>query len=311
MKTLLGIVSYGNLDFLKLAVGEALATATAPLDLAVVVAKPGDTAMVQWLRREPRIQVIVNSYNQGFCGSLNDLCDLAFVGGAGDGLIVMGNDVVPYPGAIDALIEAAATTDRELISASQLDVRELVGRYPEAARYFSGPSLDFTDFSARPWDLHLAAVRALQPELGPRPEADVQNLCLITRRGFQRLGYFDVNYFANGYFSDNDYCRCAALAGVAGGVLAHAVYYHAWSRTLHQGEAREHDRFFRQNEAYYRVKWGGPVGGEKYTIPFNGRRLKVADGLVWVPSLKIETRAQEAAAVAFWSGGGVLGGRGD
>jgi GT2 family glycosyltransferase len=104
MKTLLGIVSYGNLPFLKIAVRSVLETATKPIDVGVVVAKPRDFDMIDWLKDQP-VKHIVNHYNKGFCGSLNDLLDAAFVNGHYDSIIVMGNDVVPYPGAIDAMIE--------------------------------------------------------------------------------------------------------------------------------------------------------------------------------------------------------------
>src|ERR1700687_2047932 len=143
-KTLLGIVSYGNLNFLKLSLCEVLATANKPLDVAVVVAKPGDIEMVEWLKNYP-VQIIVNTFNKGLAGSLNDLDDRAFVESDYDNLIIMGNDVIPYPNAIDAMIDGADNTAFELIYASQFDVKALVSRYPEARRYFVGAELRFTD----------------------------------------------------------------------------------------------------------------------------------------------------------------------
>ena len=41
---------------------------------------------------------------------------------------------------------------------------------------------------------------------------------------WEKLGYFDANFWPNGYFSDNDYARRANLIGVRACGLAHAAY---------------------------------------------------------------------------------------
>ena len=298
MKTLIGIVSYGNLDFLKLALRGIRETVTKQADVVVVVAKPGDNAMVEYLNGLGGIHVIVNAYNKGFCGSLNDIYDHAFVNGDYHAVIITGNDVIPYPKAIDRMIECAETTPHESVSACQYDVKSLCRDYPEARQFFKGSNYDFTNFDARPWEYHPAPD---SNEIRAASKADVQNLTLFKRSVFEKLGYFDANYFSGGYFSDNDYCRCSDLAGVDGCTLTGAAFFHFWSRTIHQGNKPNHDRFFRQNEAYYETKWGGLVGREKCRVPFDGGEVPLPDGLIATPALKISSRANEAAAIAFWS----------
>jgi GT2 family glycosyltransferase len=298
-KTLLGIVSYGNLNFLNLSLCEALASAKKPLDIAVVVAKPGDIEMVEWLKNYP-VQIIVNTFNKGFAGSLNDLGDRAFVESDYDNLIIMGNDVIPYPNAIDAMIECADTADFEWIYASQFDVKALVSRYPEARHYFAGDGLHFTDFKARPWDLHSPSVPGLKQQVYRIPKGDIRDLCLFKRSVFDKIGYADPNFWPNGYWEDNDYCRRAVLAEIKGCLLTHAAYFHFWSRTIHEGEKRAHDIFFRQNQSYYETKWGGLLGNERYTVPFDGDDATPADGLIVTPSLKIGSRTNESLVAAFW-----------
>jgi GT2 family glycosyltransferase len=298
-KTLLGIVSYGNLSFLKLSLYEALASAKKPLDIAVVVAKPGDTEMVEWLENYP-VQIIVNTWNKGFAGSLNDLHDRAFVESDYDNLIIMGNDVIPYPKAIDAMIECADATDYEWICSSQFNVKALVARYPEAKRYFVGDGLHFTNFKSRPWELHSPSVPGLKHEVRGISKAGVRDLCLFKRSVFDKIGYADPNFWPNGYWEDNDYCRRAVLTDIEGCILPHSAYFHFWSRTIHQGEKRNHDKFFRQNQSYYETKWGGLESKERYTVPFNGDNFMLTDGLMVTQSIKISNRINETQVVIFW-----------
>lgn len=302
MKTLVGITAYGGLPFLKLTLDANKATITKPnTHVAVVVAKPNDVDMLAYLRERGDVIIIENSWNKGFSGSMNDLYDFAFVNGDFDALIIQGNDVIPYPKAIDALIECAETTDQEWVCSMQYDSKTLVREYPEVKKWFAGPNLVFSDFSARPFDVLLNRVAEIKPEIGENSKCDVRNLCLFKRSVFDSIGYADANFWPNAYFEDCDYCRRGDLAILKGCAVKHSVYFHWWSRTIHQGAKRDNDRFFRQNESYYETKWGGLVGREKYAVPFNGGEVPLADGLIATPALKISSRANESAAIAFWS----------
>lgn len=300
MKTLIGIVSYGNIDFLKLALRGIRETVTKPVDIAVVVARPGDVPMVEYLHGLGGIHVIINLFNKGFCGSLNDIYDHAFVNGDYDAVIIMGNDVIPYPYAIDRMIECGETTKHEWIAASQYDVKSLCRDYPEAMQFFEGENYKFKDFDSRPWDLHLASAIKAENRIMESARADVQNLTLFKRAVFEMLGYFDVNYYSGGYFSDNDYCRCADLLNVPGCTLSGAGFFHFWSRTIHEGNKANTDQLFRRNQTYYGTKWGGPVGHEKFTIPFNGIPRMLAPDVPVPNTLKIATREHEVAQINCW-----------
>ncbi len=300
MKTLIGIVSYGNIDFLKLALRGIRETVTKPVDIAVVVAKPGDVPMVEYLHGLGGIHVIINLFNKGFCGSLNDIYDHAFVNGDYDAVIIMGNDVIPYPYAIDRMIECGETTKHEWIAASQYDAKSLIRDYPEANRFFVGPNQEYRDFDSRPWDLHKEAAIAVVPEIREAAKADVQNLCLFKRSVFEKIGFFDVNYAFNSYWGDNCYCRVSDLAGVDGCTLSGAAFFHFVSRTIHQGSKRDNDRNFLLNKSYYVAKWGGVVGHEKYLLPFNGIPRMLAPDVPVPHTLKIATREHEVAQINYW-----------
>lgn len=297
MKHLIGIVSFGNLPFLELALRGIQETLTRSADVLVVIARPNDTEMQRFLDARG-FRYIQNTENKGFAGSINDIFEYGWVNGDYDTVSIMGNDVIPYPGAIDAMIECAETTDWEWICASQFDSKSLIERYPPARRYFKGPNLEFKDFSARPWAMH-KDFRA--PEIEPGSLKDVRNLAMFKRSVFEKIGYADVNFYPNAYGEDNDACRRANLAGVKACGLAHAAYFHFWSRTIHQGEQRAHGTFFERNMGHYVHKWGGTVGGERYDKPFNGVGFQLSPEIWLNPEMNIATRDQEEAIIKYWS----------
>jgi GT2 family glycosyltransferase len=297
MKTLIGIVSYGNLPFLQLAIRGIKETLTKDADILVVIADPKDFNMEHWLSAG-MINYIKDTENIGFAGSINDIFEYAWVKGDYDNVIIMGNDVIPYPGALDAMINCAETTDWEWICASQFDSKSLVARYPEAAQYFKGETLEFTDFDARPWELH-KEIHA--PNIEPDALKDVRNLALFKRSVFDKTGYTDVNFWPNGYFEDNDAARRANLCGVKACGLSEAAYFHFWSRTIHQGSERNHGKFFARNSGHYVHKWGGPVGGERYSQPYDGRGFLLSPDIFLDPAMRIADRNDERTIIRYWS----------
>jgi GT2 family glycosyltransferase len=298
-KTLIGIVTYGNVEFTKLTVAAIRETTKSPFDLYIVLGKPDDGMTAAWLQNE-RIPTVRHAFNNGFPASINDIYDKAFVYGDYDNLIICGNDVIPYPQGIDALIRRASGSDWEWICSSQFDAQSLVDRYPEARQYFEGPELKFTDFTARPWEMHKDI---LPVGVDPNSIKDVRNLTLFKRSVFEKIGYADVNFWPGGYFEDNDYCRRALLAGVKACGLHHSAYFHFWSRTINQGphatDDRRHVRFQR-NEQFYKTKWGGPFGEETYATPFGGIPAE-PECLTQGREIKIGDRELESQIIGFWS----------
>ncbi len=312
MKTLVGITSYGpgNLPFTKLAVRAIRETVKNwQTHIGVIVGMPGDRDTLDWCREQrehdARFHYLDHKTNRGFAASINDFYDKAFAPPRGDfdNLILMGSDVIPYPGAVDALIECAATTDYEWICSSQYDAKSLCRDYPEARQFFEGYKMLYSDFAARPWDLHLPSVLAVKPSVVGNSMSDVRNLCLFKRGLFDKLGYSDVNFFPNGYFEDNDYCRRAVLSGVKGCALPHSAYFHFWSRTMHQESSRRamHDTYFERNSRFYELKWGGPVHGERFTFPFDGKPLEITPGVLLPASLRIGSRLHEDTIIEQWA----------
>lgn len=278
MKTVVGIVTFGNLDFTRLAIESIEKTAVEnDIDFIVVVGKPGDTATTNYLL-EKGIPHIVHGINWGFPKSINDIYDYAWKDNDYDYLILAGNDIVVLPKTIDAIINIAKTSEYEVISALSFDVRSLTQLYPETKKYFTGSNMVFTDFSATPWE---ALKNHHSDDLYSLGLCDIQNLCLYKKSAFDKVGYTDVAFFP-AYFVDNDYANRLAMSKVKGCTL-NSKFLHFWSRTIHQGSGGSTSHHFENNKRYYREKWGGEVGKETRT-----------------PPLKIGDRENEEVIISSW-----------
>lgn len=85
----------------------------------------------------------------------------------------------------------------------------------------------------------------------------------------QKVGWFDEN-FVPAYFEDNDYDYRCRLMGVHIETVGHVVE-HVVSATLKRSVHYQYEnaRSYPANRKYYGDKWGGFVGSETYTTPFD------------------------------------------
>lgn len=280
MGVLVGMVTFGNLAFTKLAI-ESIRDTTkkSEPDFFVVVGKPGDTQTAYYLQ-ENKISHVIHHENWGFPKSVNDIYDYAWKENNYDNLILAGNDIVAYPGAVDKMISLAKNSDFSVISATQYDVKSLVKEYPQAKNYFvNSEKLVFFDFTSKPWEL---AEFEDTNEVADMQMYDIQNLCLYKKVVFDTVGYTDVNYYP-AYFVDNDYAQRIVMAKLRTCTMRGARFFHFWSRTIHQGSGGSTNRNFEGNRAYYKHKWGGTVGEETNT-----------------PPIKIDSREEEERIITYW-----------
>lgn len=309
-KTLVGICAYGGLRFLEM--GLNALREESGFDVLVIVAKPGDVEMVKAIQRSTAgdsFYFATHESNLGFAAAVNDLYDVAFTPDIThlrifphafsdyDNLIIMGNDVVPMPGTIRAMIDCADSTDYEMVCGSEFNARFLYDHYPEARRFFQGDNLIFQDWGARPWLLHKDAQTGVEPDT----RKDIRNLTLFKRSSFEKVGYDDVNFWPNGYFADNDYGRRCDLLGVSACGLKEAAFFHFQSRTIHQSVQRDHGGYFQRNRIYYTHKWHGTPGEEKLDMPFEGQVYRLGDGMELPVGRTIHTREHEQACINYWS----------
>ena len=270
MKTLIGIVTFGNAQFTKLTIESIRATTKADIQFAVIIGKPGDTetqgVLANQIEQYGDVSVKTHEKNMGFPFSVNDLYDFAWKDNDYDYLILAGNDIVPYEGAIDTLIRIADTTDYEVISALQYDVKSLVNEYPQTKKYFYSQNYIFTDFNAKPWEAYKPIIDPAQAEIASMQLYDIQNLCLYKKSVMSTVGYTDVNFYP-AYYIDNDYARRIVNAGIRCCSVVNARFFHFWSRTIKQGSGGSTGTNFDNNRSYYMSKWGGDFAQETIDAP--------------------------------------------
>lgn len=299
MSTLIGMVTFGNLPFTKLAVRSIRETVTEPYEIFIVIGHPNDTKTRDWAIEE-NISYTAHNYNLGFPLSVNDIYDYAWKENDFDNLVMMGNDVIAYPYAIDSLIKAADTTDNEWVCSRQFDVRALCEAHPDARQYFGNVNKEFTRFDTRPWDIAKPYKEEVEIEQTVGL-SDVHNLALFKKSVFEKIGYIDVNFYP-AYYEDNDYVRRAIKAdNIKSCTVMNSVYFHFWSRTIFQGpEGASNNRFFTMNRNYYIIKWGGDFGQEAFEVPFNGKPYKLNRDITLEPDINIQSREDEVAIARSW-----------
>ena len=289
--TCIGMVTYGNIQFTKLVVERLKETVKSPYKLVIVVGKPDDKETIQYVT-DNEIASIVHPINKGFPVSLNDIYDWAWKYNNYDNLIIIGNDVLPYPYAVDSLIEVANSSNYEWVCSREYSVKNLISEFPETQIYFQGPNCIFTEFSMKPWDV----MTNYSPEisLSDAGLSDVHNLCLFKKSVFEKIGYIDVNFYP-AYFEDNDYCIRAIKAGIVSCTVLNSKYFHFWSRTIHQGNGGSTDNQFSRNSCFYNTKWG-----KNYELPFNGKEYELFYSCFLRPEINIQSREQETMIINYW-----------
>jgi GT2 family glycosyltransferase len=90
----------------------------------------------------------------------------------------------------------------------------------------------------------------------------------------RRVGYYDEEFYP-AYYEDTDYERRCRIAGVERMELKPSAQHVGWatSRAMND-ELSQHFAWQRNNYEYYMRKWGGPLGSERFLLPFDGKALQ-------------------------------------
>lgn len=260
----IGVVTFNGLKYVQNTIAAIKKTCNVPYKLHVVDGGSTDGTR-EWLACQSNIETIYHKKNLGFAAGINDLADAIFSKDTEALFLLSGSDVMPYPHAIDLMVNAAETTDADWIFSHELRVWDILAMYPDMTKKFGNTYI----LKGDTFEDYLRFKPALTSITYPMfPIADCRNFVLMKSSLFWKCGYADEGYWPNGYFEDNDYCELARLYGVKTIMTDGAWYFHFWSRTAFEGGGMErHLKHLNLNRMYYTRKWGGNVGSERLINP--------------------------------------------
>jgi GT2 family glycosyltransferase len=237
------IVVFNRLDKLKLLI-ESIKT---DLNIRILLFDNGSSQetvdYIKEISKDPRVFITFEAYNKGFAYALNRGCDFAFTQLKADGVFFIDSDVVLGKGCLENLISFQKKS--------------------KAAGVFSQDQktegFSFGEFS--------------DPKFKPSYNKEMMlttECCYFPAETLLGVDYFDEMFYPV-YMEDMDYFYRIKLRG---GKLLHcktANHFHFRTKFLEDNDefARyKRDRFYLLDE-YYRYKWGGPPGQERFKKPFN------------------------------------------
>lgn len=120
-------------------------------------------------------------------------------------------------------------------------------------------------------------------EVTGRHEPSQLDCSALSLRAFERIGYFDRNFWPIN-FEDTDWKRRATLAGFTHKTLpdTHFIHRQFNKQIATDEEKAERWQGFVRTRDYYVRKWGGDQGAETFLRPFNDLLfdLKIARGAI-------------------------------
>jgi len=198
------------------------------------------------LKRRENTTLIRNDQNVGCASAWNQGMAMALKEKSVDKVAVLNNDIILNRECIDRLIKKQEELRYPVITATDM------------AKECAAPE-DVIKMPILSWQFVVD-----EPEF---------SCFLISREGYGLIGEFDERFYP-AYFEDNDYHYRAKLLKKRLVKTSTALYYHYGSRTIKGNVAIKEtvNAYYEQNREYYKEKWGGEPGEEKYKIPFDERR---------------------------------------
>jgi len=150
--------------------------------------------------------------------------------------------------------------------------------------YFRPSCFDqFIDFLCENHDYEMATVNGL--EIGGSPHAGQtivqQFACFaVGKLAIKKIGYLDQN-FSPAYYEDIDYMRRMSLSGLRWTIDDRILVEHNRSLTSRSSQYIQSriENIMKKNGSYYEKKWGGPIGSEKFSFPFNDPNVSISIAL--------------------------------
>lgn len=270
---------------------------------------------VEWLKTQS-VTLIENKQNLGVPYCSNTMYDYTWATDKSNLLVVLSNDMLCFPDAIDNLIRGVESSDALVVSGDVVVSPIYLAKYPEDRRFFAGGNNITTDVSRMDrWspgkyyslieDTKEEFISTLYTKLGPLlPKFDIKvagdgwyipGHRLYRYEYFDKLGYWDANFYPL-YAVDYDYAIRARLLNQKCFMTASSLVYEFWSRVLYEGSVSIRDI---RRDDYLKDKWGTHLVGTKgWDLPFNGNFPDKYMGYD-TSKIKIDSREGELERVEY------------
>jgi len=311
VKTVISFITFNCLKYTKL----CLKSLKCSFPHEILVIDNGSTdGTVEWLKTQ-NVTLIENGKNLGVSYCFNTMYDYAWKDNPDNYLLVVSNDNVLLPSALDNLIKSADIAESSVLSGDAISSPIYLARYAEDRKFFSGGvkinlkmdeyhTVFITDWShGTMYNLieetadefvdimckNLTDVLAMYPTISYNWGFFVPGHRLYKKAYFDALGYWDANFYPV-YSTDFDYATRARLLNQPCDLVFSSLSFEFWSRCLYEGVAPVKDI---RRDDYYRDKWGITAHDvEDWTVPFNGN-VPVKYAGYDTSKLKIDSREGE------------------
>ena len=206
----------------------SLRAAGVPAEAILVIDNASTDTTAQWLAQTQDARAVHNAVNLGCGGAWTQGCYLA----EGDWVVLLNNDVLAGPNAIDALLDAADRHELDVVSPSLLEGPDDYG----FAAFAPGYSATMKDELRRGW---------------------FHGVCFAIRRNvFHRIGYPDTDRLMWGH-EDKEYLVRCLRAGIPVGTVGGSVFHHFGSITQSAMKREQQiDKLGDHRHAYRRMGMG-------------------------------------------------------
>ena len=281
MKVIIGLITFNCLKYTKLCL--KYLKCSYPHEILVIDNGSID-GTVEWLRTQ-NVTLIEHGQNLGVPYASNTMFDYTWKDDPDNVLIVISNDNILLPNAIDNLVASAQTSEANVVSGDTINSPVYLARYKDHRKYFRGGDMisllstnwspgDYYNLVEKTQDEFVAAMYdELVPALQPYPTLAtnwgffVPGHRLYKKAYFDAIGYWDANFYPL-YSCDFDWTRRAKLTNQPCDVEFSSLSFEFWSRCIYEGSVPIVDV---RRDDYYRDKWGPHASGEDgWDVPFNG-----------------------------------------
>ncbi len=324
-KIIISLITFNCLKYTKLCLKNI--KCSFPHEILVVDNGSVD-GTIEWLKTQ-NVTLIENGQNMGYPYAHNTIYDYAWSFGDDTLLVLLSNDMLPLPNAIDDLIKASLEHKKSIISGETIPSPVYCATYSEDRKFFAGGedittgAEGYTSWSSgRHYNLIEKTADEFATTMISRLTATLPKNGIINTESFfppghrvyrksyfDAIGYLDVNYFPV-YSADLDLSMRASLTGQKVYVVPSSICLEFWSRCIYENVAPMGDV---RRDDYYREKWGPKAAGfwgpsyQGWSIPFNGSFPGKYAGYD-TSKVKIDSRNGEISRIKFLMGSKFRGG---